>query len=48
MVMLEEFRRRRNLKSFYEQMKKQKLSESLESGEKDDILDMDDEAITRE
>ena len=48
MVMLEEFRRRKNLQRYYEQMKKQQLAESTVAGKRDPHLDMDDEAITRE
>jgi hypothetical protein len=48
MVMLEEFRRRKNLQRYYEQIKAQKHDEYLESGERDPLLDMDDEAITKD
>jgi hypothetical protein len=48
MVMLEEFRRRKNLQRYYEQMKAQKHEEHLEIGERDPLLDMDDEAITKD
>ena len=48
MVMLEEFRRRKNLERYFEQIKKQKLAESTDLGVRDSTIDMDDEAITRE
>ncbi len=48
MVMLEEFRRRKNLQRYYEQMKKSKVQEALEIGKKNPIVDMDEEAITKD
>lgn len=48
MVMLEEFRRRKNLQRYFEQVKAQKHEEYLDKGERDPILDMDDEAITKD
>lgn len=48
MVMLEEFRRRKNLERYFTEMKKQKNQEALDVGAKSPILDMDDEAMTRE
>ncbi len=48
MIMLEEFRRRKNLERYYEQVRKQKLEESKALGHRNEELDMDDEAITRE
>jgi ribosomal protein S5 len=45
MVMLEEFRRRKNLSRYFESMKKQ---HSIAKGETSGIIDMDDEAITKE
>ena len=48
MIMLEEFRRRKNLERYFESMKKQKLAESTAAGQRDGHIDMDDEAITRE
>lgn len=48
MVMLEEFRRRKNLSRYFESMKKQQLSDSIAKGEASGIIDMDDEAITKE
>jgi len=46
--MLEEFRRRKNLSRYFESMKKQQLSDSIAKGEASGIIDMDDEAITKE
>jgi len=48
MIMLEEFRRRKNLEKYFTEMKRQKTEEAATLGEKSPILDMDDEAITRE
>ena len=48
MVMMEEFRRRRNLKSYYEQMKQQKHKEAMARGQKSEVLDFADEVINRE
>jgi hypothetical protein len=48
MIMLEEFRRRKNLERYFNEMKKQKTHEATILGEKSPIVDMDDEAITRE
>ena len=48
MVMMEEFRRRRNLKRYFELMKKQKQSETDARGERSPIVGMDDETVTKE
>ena len=48
MIMLEEFRRRKNLERYYKEMKEQKGQEAIELGQRNPLLDMDDEAITRE
>jgi hypothetical protein len=48
MIMLEEFRRRKNLERYFNEMKKQKSEEAANLGHKSPILDMDDEAITRD
>jgi hypothetical protein len=48
MVLLEEFRRRKNLERYFNEMKEQKTKEAIEKGDKNPLLDMDDEAITRE
>ena len=48
MIMLEEFRRRKNLERYFEQVKKQKSVEAIEQGKRNSIVDMDDEAITKE
>jgi len=48
MVMLEEFRRRKNLERYYEQMKTQKLADAKAVGQRYQSLDVDDEAVTRE
>ncbi len=47
MVMMEEFRRRKNLQRYFDQMKKQKAAESTAMG-RDPVIDMEDEAINRE
>ena len=46
--MLEEFRRRKNLHRYYENIKAQKHDEHLKMGERDPLIDMDDEAITKD
>jgi ribosomal protein S5 len=48
MVMMEEFRRRKNLQRYFDQMKKQKAAESTAMGDRDPVIDMEDEAINRE
>lgn len=48
MVMMEEFRRRKNLERYYELMKNQKKAEANKVGEKHNIVDLDDESITHE
>jgi hypothetical protein len=48
MVMLEEFRRRKNLERYFNEMKEQKSKEAIDAGERNPLLDMGDEAITRE
>lgn len=47
MIMMEEFRRRKNLKSYYEQMKTLRTEQSIGKG-KAKMIDLSDEAITRE
>lgn len=48
MVMMEEFRRRKNLQRYYEQMKKHRTEEAGVQGEKNPMMDMDDESVNRE
>ncbi len=48
MVMLEEFRRRKNLERYYTHMKEHMNSVHGSLGERQPLVDMDDEAITKE
>ena len=48
MVMMEEFRRRKNLERYYSYMKEQMNEDHSVVGERQPLIDMDDEAITRE
>jgi ribosomal protein S5 len=48
MVMMEEFRRRKNLERYYSYMKEQMKENHADVGERQPLIDMDDEAITRE
>jgi hypothetical protein len=48
MVMMEEFRRRRNLQRYFELIKKQKQTEASAHAKKSHIMDLGDEAVTNE
>ncbi len=48
MIMLEEFRRRRNLKKYYEMMKVQKKSEAEADGQKNPFVELNTSNINKE
>ncbi len=45
---MEEFRRRKDLKKYYELMKNQRKDDAYSKGKPSGILDLDDESITKE